>query len=434
MGKWYKSVISMAVVTVILGTLSGCSGSKDTAGKTSKHITLTMWQQWGGGHEESELKSLIKQYEALHPNITIEETPVTDNSKILTAISGGNPPDIIDLGGTGVIGQWASKGALTDLTPYIKKDKTFKKSNFIQSGWDSVTMDGKVYGIPFMNFDAALLYNKKLFAEAGITNPPTTLEELTEDAYKLTKIDSNGKITQAGFIPDFPGSNLKTFGWLFGGQWFDSKGNATGNNPQIQDAIKWEKQFYDKYGAQKIANFVKSSGAYLTAQDPFQSGKIAMVLDGPWVISYIEENNPDMAKNIGVVPLPAPANNSSTTGTTYVDTNPQIIPAGAKHPDEAWKFISWVTTNPKIAGEFATMVANLPQIKDSENFKLESNPLYKVFIDGANSSNAHAWPQTTMSSEFQTKLVNVEQDILYGKSNALKAMKDLDKEVNSSGQ
>ena len=422
----------MAAGFVILGSLTGCAGSKGASSQTSQHITLTMWQQWGGGHEEAELKSLIKEYEHLHPNITIKETPVTDNSKILTSISGGNPPDIIDIGSSGVIGQWASKGALTDLTPYIQADKSFKKSEFVKSGLDSVTMDGKVYGLPFMNFDAALLYNKKLFKDAGISNPPTTLEELTQDAYKLTKVDSNGKLTQAGFIPDFPGSNLETYGWLFGGQWFDSSNHAVGKNPQILNAITWEKQFYDKYGAQKIANFVKSSGAYLTPQDPFQSGKLAMVFDGPWVISYIEENNPDMAKNIGVLPLPALAANSANTGTTYVDTNPQVIPAGAKHPDEAWKFISWETTNSKVAGEFASTVSNLPQIKNAENFKLSSDPLYKVFIDEANSSNAHAWPQTAVSSEFLTKLVNVEQGILYGKSNPSDALKQLDNDVNSS--
>ena len=54
-------------------------------------VHLTMWQQWGGGHEEDALKKIISDYEALHPNVTIDEVPVTDNSKILTAISGGTP-------------------------------------------------------------------------------------------------------------------------------------------------------------------------------------------------------------------------------------------------------------------------------------------------------------------------------------------------------
>lgn len=429
MNRRNTTVLASASAALVLS--GACVLPGTVFARAQDHITLTMWQQWGGGHEEATLKKIIKEYERLHPNITIVETPVTDNSKILTAISGGNPPDIIDMGTSGVLGDWASKGALTDLTPYIQSDKSFSKNAFVQSGWNSVTVNGKPYALPFMNFDAALLYNKDTFKKAGITHPPRTLEELQQDAFKLTQTDKSGKIIQAGFIPDYPVSNIESYAWMFGGQWMNPKtGKFTGEDPRIIQAFNWEQVFYKKVGAQKLANFVKSAGAYLSPQDPFQSGKLAMVYDGSWVIAYIEQNNPNLLKNIGVAPMPGPKQYAAGGGTTYIDTNPQVIPTGAKHPQDAWNFIAWETTNPQIAGEFATLVANIPQLKKPQDFKLGNDPLYKVFISEANSPKAHSWPQSQTSSEYLTKLAAVDQGILFGNTPALAAMKQLDSQFN----
>ena len=87
----------------------GASAAPATSAAAAAPVHLTMWQQWGGGHEEDALKKIISDYEALHPNVTIDEVPVTDNSKILTAISGGNPPDIVDLVSSLPLGEWASR-------------------------------------------------------------------------------------------------------------------------------------------------------------------------------------------------------------------------------------------------------------------------------------------------------------------------------------
>ena len=189
-------------------------------------------------------------------------------------------------------------------------------SKFLPDALKPVTVGGKVYALPFMDFTAGLLYNKKLFAAAGLNpyDPPTTLEQLSADAKKLTKTGAGGKITQLGFTPDWPGPDegqvcpLETYGWLFGGQWYDSStGKITPDTSANVAALSWEASYVKQYGAQNIANFLSSAGAYLTAQDPFESGKLAMVYDGPWALQYIDANVPSEASSIGVAPLPAPA-------------------------------------------------------------------------------------------------------------------------------
>ena len=208
----------------------------------------------GLARRKAYLKQVISRYEKLHPNIVIKETVVADTTKIITALSGGKPPDIVDFGLGQFVPELAAKGALTDLGPYIGASH-LNMGVYVPAGVQVVTYNGHVYGLPFMNFNHALLYNKQLFQQAGISHPPTTLEQLTSDAFRLTKVDKSGKILQMGFIPDWPGGangqavNLVDYAWLFGGGWYNSSTQqVTADNPANIKALEWETQFYKKYG------------------------------------------------------------------------------------------------------------------------------------------------------------------------------------------
>ncbi len=439
----------LAAATLILAACSGSASSAPTNGaaasaaapagsaSSAAPVHLTMWQQWGGGHEEAALKTIIKDYEVLHPNVTIDETPVTDDSKILTAISGGNPPDIIDLVSSLPLGEWASKGALMPLDSLIQQSG-LDTSVYVPAALQAMTVSGKVYGLPFMDFNVGLIYNKALFASAGLdpNSPPATIEQLTQDAYKLTKQDANGHITQLGFLPEYPGTSngqvctLEDTGWLFGGGWYDeSTGKVTANLPQNVAALAWETGFYQKYGAQNMANFLQSAGAYLTAQDPLESGKLAMVYDGPWSIAFAQSNVPNLAKNLAAAPFPAPAANPQLSGTSFIDSNPQVIPTGAKNPQAAFDFIRYETTSPQVTATFAQLIQNLPQLKQVPSFPLANDPNFQVFIKEADSSNAHVWPQLPFSTEYGTKLCEAQQAALYGKMTPQQALDNLQSQM-----
>ena len=100
---------------------------------------------------------------------------------------------------------------------------------------------------------------------------------------------------------------METYGWLFGGHWVNSKGKPTPATADDIKALEWEQSFYKKFGAQNVSNFISSAGAYLTGGDPFESGKTAMMFDGPWTEQYAKANNPKIASEVGVVKMPAPS-------------------------------------------------------------------------------------------------------------------------------
>jgi multiple sugar transport system substrate-binding protein len=402
-----------AVVLTAAAALTGCSPAPSSSdGK----VTLTMWQQWGGGHERQVLDDLIKRYEKLHPNVTIKETPVTNNAKILASITGGNPPDIVSLGNSLSLGSWASVGAVTDLTPYIKASK-LDTSKYVQSAYDGLKVDGKPYALPFQVFNAGLIYNKKLFTEAGLT-PPSTLEELAKDAEVLTKTGSSGSITQLGFTPSYPGPDqgqtcpLISYGYAFGGSWTSNSGKATPNSKANVAALAWMKEIYDAAGGQKVTNFVSSAGSYLTGSDPLESGRLAMMFDGPWSIQYTKDNAPEVAKDLGVIPLPASSTSPSNVGSTYIDANPQFIPTGSKNAQAAFDFIKWETTDTKETSTFSQAIANIPQLKTVPHYDLLDDANYKEYVSIANGSGARSWVQTKDSSTYGTNLCQAQDAVL----------------------
>ena len=422
-----RSVALALVTAVALGaSLAACSSPSSSTAK----VTLTMWQQWGGGHERTTLDTMIKKYESLHPNIVIKETPVTNNAKILAAITGGNPPDIIDLGNSLPIGSWASAGAILPLDSYIKKSG-LDTNLYIKSGLTAMQEGGKTYGLPFQLFMAGLIYNKQLFTEAGLdpNKPPTTLEELAADAKKLTKKDASGKITQMGFLPSYPGPDqgqtcpLISYGYSFGGSWTSASGTPTPTKSANVAALKWEKSFFDTYGVSNIQSFIQSSGSYLTGGDPLESGKLAMMFDGPWSVLFTKDNSPTVAAQLGVEPLPASETSPSSSGSTYIDANAQVIPSGTKHAQDAFDFIKWETTNAQEASIFSNDVANIPQLKSVPSFALEKNPLFAEYVKIAAGSGAKSWTQTANSSAYGTNLCQAQDASNLNGTDPLAALK-----------
>lgn len=410
-----RTVVALAAAAALVAACGNSSSSPKTDTSSAK-VHLTMWQQWGGGHEQQTLDHWIKVYEGLHPNVSITETPVTNDAKILTSITGGNPPDVVDLGTGLPLGGWAAQGAVQPLDGLIKSQKV-DLSVFNPTALEGDTVNGKLYALPFQLFDIALLYNKKLFAAAGLA-PPTTLEQLDADAVKLTKTDGAGAITQLGFVPDYPGPDqgqtcpLESYGWLFGGSWNDASGKPTPLVAANVKALAWEQSLYKTFGPQKVSNFIHSAGAYLTSGDPFESGKLAMMFDGPWSEQYAIANNPALAKDVGVVKFPAPTGLTQNSGTTFLDSDPQLIPVGAKNTAAAFQFIAWMTTNAKETAEFSDAVANIPQLKTVPAYSLQKDPLFQLYVDEANSPQAHVWHQAADSTTYGTLLCQAQESAL----------------------
>ena len=159
----------------------------------------------------------------------------------------------------------------------------------------------------------------KAIVAAGYT------EEMAEFAKKLNKVDKDGNLGVAGFIPDFSWSHLDIYTRMFGGGFYNADGTkiTLASEPVVQ-ALEWEKQFYLIPGSEKVDRLKSGFGDYNSPQAGFYTGKVAMMVEGEWQPTFIKKFAPNL--RYGVAPLPYPAAHPERKGTVVVAGTVMAIP------------------------------------------------------------------------------------------------------------
>jgi raffinose/stachyose/melibiose transport system substrate-binding protein len=163
------------------------------------HITtvdpgLTLWQ------------TMADEYMAAHPNVKINITVLENEAfktKLTTVMQGGTPPDIFQSWGGGAMNDQINAGLLLDITSYLDADGGAWRNTFGPGALAVYALDGKNYGVPWDMGMVGWWYNKDLFAQANITQPPATWSEFIDDvkafkAANITPISLGEKDTWTG--------------------------------------------------------------------------------------------------------------------------------------------------------------------------------------------------------------------------------------------
>ncbi|WP_022881846.1 ABC transporter substrate-binding protein [Gryllotalpicola ginsengisoli] len=417
-GRIATAAAAAAVAAAL--ALAGCSGTASTGGRT----TITFSYLWTG-KEADALKQVVADFNKSQSKITVKAVSNPDQTKQLSSMSSANGSfDVSDSFGSNV-GAWASKGILEPLDDY-----SFDTSDFIPSVLKQDKYKGKLYAMPIAVQEYKLIYNKAEFAAAGITSPPTTMDELAQDAAKLTKQSSDGTITQLGLGTSSAYNLLSTLAYVFGGKW-DTNGKPSPTDAGNIAALNWYKtNVLDKYGASNIAKFESGYGEYMTAQDPFYTGKIAMTLDGEWQSANIAKVAPNLKWGVADIPTAVPGLENATQ--TY--SSMFFIPANSKHKQEAATFIKYLTGK-KAMLSFTKALGNLPartSLLDDSSY--DSLPGFSVWLQGLKSKNAFSFAPATYTTQYQADLTSAFSSFVLGKESAEEAMKSVASKAASYDQ
>ncbi len=315
-----------------------------------------------------------------------------DPTRFLVSLAGGTPPDVIDFDRF-AISEWAARGAFTPLDAYVQRDldawtkweeggrtelppwpgavddlpraaggrtqpaiEPLREENFFAACWDEavyrnpLTGEAALYGIPSDADNRVLLYNKDILIRHGYTNelgearPPRTWEELEEMAVRMTERDERGRIRTIGFIPNYGNSWLYMYGWQAGGEFLSADGRRiTLNDPPIVEALDFMTRIYNKLGgAQDVYAFQSTfQGGEL---DPFVLGRVAMKIDGVWVMSSLAFYGRDL--NFGAAPAPMPAREleKGRAPISWLAGWAYAIPSTAREKRGAWELIRFLTS------------------------------------------------------------------------------------------
>lgn len=418
------------IVLVVSLVVSACGGKTGTPAGTTEEVTLVFWNGFNA-HEVDSLNQMIAKYwTPAHPNIKIEAKGEVGPDEILTAVSGGETVDVAILWDPTPVKTWAYQGALLDLTPYIENQNVKLDEIFIPAGLEWVRqLDGRYYGLPFVNFNRGFYWNKELFRKAGLDPeaPPKDIDQLAEYARKLTIVE-NGEIQQLGWAINQDPSNMIELAMDFGGNFYDPPtGNITATDPKILKALNWDVGLAKEFGLEKVNTFV--AGFTGQGNDPFMLGKLAMTIEGCWSVTFFEKAGVTLDYGVGPIPAADPA----LQKTNEVETNPIVVMKSTKHPNQAFEFAWFLASNADVSREFARLVSNLPQVKAAmANFSAE--PKTMVFVDLSNSPNARGWAPVTVSAFYATEWTTAIQSIYTGSATPAEALDIVQKNVTAEAK
>jgi ABC-type glycerol-3-phosphate transport system substrate-binding protein len=184
--------------------------------------------------------------------------------------------------------------------------------------------------------------------------------------------------------------------------------------------MEWMQGYARELGVDRVKTFQEGFGNYFTPENPFLTGKVAMIIQGPWVANLINQYKPDL--DYGVVPFPISelgSRNSERSDSSVpsspvglIDTDILVIPRGARHPEASMEFIAWTQRQDMTEQLARAHFKPSPLAVTSERFLADHpNRGIRVHYDIFNSPRAFIPPPTRVWQQFKDEFDSAVQRV-----------------------
>jgi len=354
------------LLTVMALIAAACSGgddgatdASDSGGSGGEPVQITLWHGYGEpgvrngveNYEADSMQQLIDEFNQTHPDIVVDNVFCCSNDnalqKVTVALQGGQQPDITYQYGTS-LPQLSNTPGIMDLTDRVA-EPDFGWDDFFPGAQAASTVDGRVLGIPALIDNLAIVYNKQLFEEANI-DPPTA-DWTWEDFRTAAKALTDPATKQYGFA--FPADASEDTVWHYDAMLWEAGGD-------ILNADNTEAAFNSEAGLTAMNTLrdmaVTDQSVYLDPQntkidDLFNTGKVGMVITGPWALS----GYPDIDYGVQVMPSYDGSNHETIAGPDMW----VLFDNGEERAAAAWEFISWLTAAQQVQKD-SMLTGHLP--------------------------------------------------------------------------
>ena len=334
-----RTCVLLLALVLVIGAV-GCA-PKQAAGPVTIHV-LTMDQ---AGLKPAEIDQIARDFEAQNPDIKVNMEYLGYDfihDKITTGMA-ANPP-AYDAVMIDVIwpDEFIKAGYLLDVTDRVTPEM---KSGMFPASWNGVTRNGKIYGMPWLMDVKYFMYNQDMLQKAGITNPPTTWEELVDQA-KTIKDKGVAEFPiiwswnqKEGVVCDYA---VLLFG--NGGSFVDASGKPAFNNEKGVQALTWMKQTIDD----GLTNPSSVSSDENAVEADFLAGKSAFAVN--WLFQYSDSNDASKSQIAGqaaFAPMPVfqAGMDAGVKGSSVDGSSSFAVMATTPFPDQTWKFLTYLASN-----------------------------------------------------------------------------------------
>jgi multiple sugar transport system substrate-binding protein len=349
-----------------------------TATPAPEQIELTFFN-WASAEEATRqnIESIIAQFEADHPNVSINNVQFgfgDIQSQTLIAITGGNPPDIVQQS-SNMPFELAAMGALEPLDGYVTQD--YLDQNFAGALAASTYQD-QLVALPWSITPHAFWYNKQLMADLGLdpSEPPATIDELNEAAAvaKAQDIYAVGLDTtkrQYALVHQWP--------WMlaFGAEpYLDGVPNF--NTPELMEYYEWLRFL--------LKNEYSPPGMILREFRQFSAqGTEVFAWDGPYFKGILQSLNESLLdedlfqETWSVKGIPVQRGEP----VTVMDIHQLVMTRACQHKEVAWEFIQMLATSDMAVERYYIPLGVIPPAKGlmekyADNY---SDPISQAYIN-----------------------------------------------------
>ncbi|SKA74283.1 raffinose/stachyose/melibiose transport system substrate-binding protein [Clostridium sp. USBA 49] len=399
MNRRLKRISALLLTVALSSSLSACGKKEDNASNSggNQKITLKLWHIWTSDSDSNKqnLEAAVKEWNDANPNVQIEAEGTENEAyktKIKTAISANEAPDIFTSWGAGFSQPFVDAGKVLALDDYLK-DGT--KDKIVDGAFTYLTYNGKIYALPYTTAVGTFYVNKEMFEKNNIKIPENFDELLT--AVKAFRAK--------GITPIAVGEKDKWPGMFYYDVLALREGGAKLNN----DALSKKGSFLDpafKKAADKLLQLI-DAGAFdpaalgLTRDEseiPFIQGQIPMYYNGNWVAGTIEGPNSTVKGKVIAMNFPAVTDGKGDKNEVLggaIDCF--MVNANTKYKDEAVKAAKFITEN--MSKRLYETGAGIPTWKvDVDESKI--SPLIKQISDIAKNSTGYVvWWDTFLSGQ-----------------------------------
>lgn len=277
------------------------------------------------------LRTQLDDFEAKNPGMKVDVISLSWGQafeKLSMMIAGGKFPDVIEMPDFW-LSRYVSAGQIADMTPYLNKtsfdddleDDTFKYGSLRE----------KIYTVPYGYYLRAMLYNKKLFKQVGIENPPLTMDEFYQTAAKVSALPG-----VSGYCHHGGRGGAVFYYWIMTtmngtDQFFDANGNSTFYDEGAVKGLTLIRDIYENgYAPQDSLNW----GLNETVSG-FYSGTCAMLHQTPDALTSLRKRMDD--DDYASAPMPLGPGGKSFPHLGYIGWS---VLEGSSNKDAAFKLVT----------------------------------------------------------------------------------------------
>ena len=234
------------------------------------------------------ITTLINQFNAEHPSIHVSQNVVAwpGYPQLTAQMAARDPPDIVTMH-TGVIADYAAEDLLEPVEP-ILAEAGIDPADFTQASLQGVTVNGRIYGLPWDTHGGLFHINTKLFEQAGLMRGgepvlPTSAEELLQHARQFKERTGKPYLIQSLVgDPAYQSRNMYTYLMAHGAVIFPDEKHIDLTNPQARKIAAFFKRINDE----RLGTLNQDTPAAIAA---FMSGEGGVYPTGTWMIGQFEQ-------------------------------------------------------------------------------------------------------------------------------------------------